>query len=154
MSVVALTFGSFGDIIAVIQLAYSIQKALSDSAGSSTECKKLAQYLDHFTNALRSVQSMLGLVPAIAAEHQMHDSVNHAISASFRLLKEFEGRFERYRRRLVEDAITRDTVRRMLKIWYSLKWLAIRSSAADLQRQLEGYVHIINVTLTSCICTA
>ncbi|PSS03320.1 hypothetical protein PHLCEN_2v3994 [Hermanssonia centrifuga] len=45
MSIVAFTFGSFDDIFS---LAISVAKALSDSRGSSADCRELIDYLDVF----------------------------------------------------------------------------------------------------------
>jgi hypothetical protein len=51
----SITFGSVGDIIAVVQIAWSLAKALADSAGSAKEYQDLIKELQTFDEALLHV---------------------------------------------------------------------------------------------------
>lgn len=50
-----ITFGSVGDIIAVVEVAWSLAKALSDSKGSVKGYQGLVKELETFEQALLQV---------------------------------------------------------------------------------------------------
>ena len=54
---------SFGDIVAAANIAHSIYKALSDSAGSSYEYQSLIDEVHSFEQALRTVDIAISRVP-------------------------------------------------------------------------------------------
>lgn len=56
--VVAFTFGSLGDIFALLGLAWSVQRLLSDRNGASAECRELVAYLNTFNSTLRLVHRL------------------------------------------------------------------------------------------------
>ena len=68
MSVVGFTFGSFGDIITLIQLANAVRNSLSEARGSVADCEGLLIYLDGFSQSLEVVKTRLE--PYCAPESQ------------------------------------------------------------------------------------
>lgn len=55
MATVAFSFGPFGDIIATIQLAYSILNTLRSSTDSTSDCVELAKELENLTQLLHAI---------------------------------------------------------------------------------------------------
>ena len=55
---VALTFASLGDIIAVCQIAVQLGRALGDASGSAREYQELRKDLDTFVQVLMHVSSI------------------------------------------------------------------------------------------------
>lgn len=58
MSIAAFTFGSFGDILALIDLAIQVHNALSSSAGASEDYRALVSELHSFSQLLQNVQTI------------------------------------------------------------------------------------------------
>ncbi|KAJ3538447.1 hypothetical protein NM688_g6521 [Phlebia brevispora] len=61
------SFGSFGDIVNVIQITYSLAQALRDTGRASNECKDLLEYLDAFGQNLESLR------PYVSSGHDSFD---------------------------------------------------------------------------------
>ena len=58
MSVVAFTFGSFGDIITILDKLDQIRRTLVDDQGSYSEFKSLVDEIDQFTRSLEFLESV------------------------------------------------------------------------------------------------
>ena len=151
MSVVAFTFGSFGDIITIIQLAHSIQKALSDTRGSAAECRNLIAYLGAYTTTLECVQNAFdSRNTAYAAPLRLAfsgpaaNAISRSIAISYDRMKTFERKLECYRESL-EGGSSGSWFR---DAWRKVNWPTIRQEAVDLQRELTAQAQIINIILT------
>lgn len=62
MSIAAFTFGSFGDILALIDLAVQVYDALSSSAGASEDYQALVSEIHSFSQLLQNVQAIHALI--------------------------------------------------------------------------------------------
>lgn len=84
MPVVAFSFGSFGDIAAILQLAYTIRRALSETAGASAEIADLIEHIDSFTRALHQIKAALAALDGV--QSGLANGVAHALDICFRAL--------------------------------------------------------------------
>ncbi len=88
---------SFGDIVSAANIALSIYKALSDSAGSSYEYQCLIEELRSFERALRMVDYALATTPP--GEHLAQD-IAAETTTCLDLLKAFHDRIKSYQKAL------------------------------------------------------
>ncbi|EJD47454.1 hypothetical protein AURDEDRAFT_183958 [Auricularia subglabra TFB-10046 SS5] len=63
MSVVSFTFGSFGDIATLLQLAWNVRRTLHGAAEASEDIQDAIASVDSFTLALQSVKSTIEAEP-------------------------------------------------------------------------------------------
>ncbi|KZV84986.1 hypothetical protein EXIGLDRAFT_269121 [Exidia glandulosa HHB12029] len=56
---VAFSFGSFGDITTVLQLAWSLKQILLEAGRGPSEIEELVTHIDVFTSALQQVKGVL-----------------------------------------------------------------------------------------------
>lgn len=56
---VAFAFGSFGDIVTILQLAWSLRKLLSDVGGASQEVQTIISDIDAFMKGMEAVKATL-----------------------------------------------------------------------------------------------
>lgn len=56
MSVIGFTFGSFGDVLSILKIAYDVRALLSESKGASEEYQQLLAELDTSLRTLHLVQ--------------------------------------------------------------------------------------------------
>lgn len=159
MSLVGFTFGSFGDIITVISLAWSIKKLLSDANGAPAECRLLVEYLDTFTNTVE-IAKTLTIDASIASTSATSDTappplsrpeystavtvVSHALSICRRLLEAFKSKLAPYEASLLSN----NACSKFVVFRRKLSWISIRKEALELRRNLEGQLHSINVILS------
>lgn len=75
MNAAAFTFGSFGDIVAVLQIAFEIRRTLVEAA--SQEIQALLGDIDSFLNVLQNARSRL------EAAQDVPPSLHHGLSHAF-----------------------------------------------------------------------
>lgn len=146
MSVVAFTFGSFGDVLSLINLTVKIQKALSDSRGSSEDYQALLAELDSFSEFLNTVRDALQVRDG---PKKLPDSVRNAIrsvlQSSTSLLQRFYTDIERYRRNLRKGgsgSMMRDS-------WMKIGWALFKQDEVrEIRRKLRDQVERINALLS------
>ena len=88
---------SFGDIVAAINIAHSIYKALSDSTGSSYEYQRLIEEVHSFVKALRTVEHAITMIPPSG---QLVQDIEAETTACLELLNTFLGRIKSYQKAL------------------------------------------------------
>lgn len=158
MSTVAFTIGSFGDILAIVQLAYTIQKSIRGGGTSSAECRNLVQFLDTFGRTLQWLMESLGLLPSsnttstsppVELEPSATIAIIEAVSTSKRLMTDFEKKLTPY----TQSLVTRGSGNWVRDIWYRVNWSTIRAEAVDLRMSLTEQRNIIETVLTvSIVC--
>ncbi|KAJ3543914.1 hypothetical protein NM688_g5802 [Phlebia brevispora] len=179
MSLVGFTFGSFGDIITIIQIARAIQKSLSEKSGATAECRMLIEYLDTFTGTVEIVKSLAfpGRSPPDGAQNASDGNVhgittplrsiqspftNPEYSASAnailrslwlcdRLLREFKVKLAPYEESLLYSS-GGSSRNRLRDFWRKVDWSSIKADAIDLRRNLAAQVQ--HITLILSILTA
>ncbi|KAA1479012.1 hypothetical protein DENSPDRAFT_830205, partial [Dentipellis sp. KUC8613] len=150
MPIVAFTFGSVGDIIAVVQLLDQVRRALCDSTGSSAEYQALIRDLDVFADILDAVEHAFhtpvykpagrgGVPPTVANAHRQ------ALQTSFELLCDVEGRIGRYKaclKRGGSGSMMRDS-------WRKVGWaLFKKAELQDLRRRVMDQVEVMHILLS------
>ena len=142
MPPIAFSFGSFGDIVALIQLASSIQQLFADS-DIPDECQNLVEYLTVFNHTLAAVQERLRTSSlAIATDN----AIRHSIAICRQLIQDFEDETRLWQR---SRRLTRSAG------WFALdsfcqrlSWITrIRPEAEKLRERLQSQAQIINLLL-------
>ncbi|PSR84398.1 hypothetical protein PHLCEN_2v5455 [Hermanssonia centrifuga] len=159
MSIVAFTFGSFGDIFSLVGLAISIAKALSDSRGSSADCRELIDYLNAFVRHLYCSDDILS--PFYADNGSSSDrsqprlnrlaviAIGSAIATCERLMTGFQTKFDPYQQSLVHGGSRRLGV----DIWRKIRWMSFQTEVNDLRRKIDEQRDVIAMMLSLCNLT-
>lgn len=149
MSIVAFTFGSFGDIVSLIELTLRVRKALSDSTGSSEEYQALILELQGFSDLLSMTRATLHSLKATNRQiisESIHLQVLHHLDHAGRLLKGLHMRIERYQDRLREGG----SRARMLESWRKIGWALFKNSELRAMKgHLEEVIGRINSLLSA-----
>ncbi|TFY76573.1 hypothetical protein EWM64_g7438 [Hericium alpestre] len=145
MPAIAFTFGAFGDIFSLIQLARSVQKALSESAGASMEYQDLVMEVDSFIKIVNCVHRTM----SFHGPNRLPPSVENALNASLAICSVLIGKIGNkiidYRESLRKGGGTR----MMLDSWRKIGWgLFAKNEMIDLQRRLAEQVEVMNTLLT------
>lgn len=148
MALVAFTFGSLGDIIAIVDLLNQVRKALSDSTGSSAEYQALLISLDIFYDTLLAVQDIFAptppsqrhaLLPSLQNAHRQALSVSHA------LLKDVRARIMKYQASLRKGgsgSMMRDS-------WRKIGWaLFQKPELEEIRMKMMAQVETHNILLS------
>ncbi|KAJ4469760.1 hypothetical protein C8J55DRAFT_193678 [Lentinula edodes] len=125
----ALTFGSIGDIITVIELLNQIRKALCDSTGSSAEYQALIVDLDVFSDILDAVKS----------------SISSTVQSSHNLLKDIHGKIRKYQCSLRAGG----SGNAMRDSWRKIGWALFKKpELVQMRRKVMDQVEILNILLS------
>jgi len=89
----SFSFGSFGDILAIANLALCISKTLSESTGSSVEYQELITELDAVSNALHGLHEIVSRQPL---QLSVQNTIKHALSRCWNLMDSFMARIAGY----------------------------------------------------------
>ncbi|KZV84400.1 hypothetical protein EXIGLDRAFT_727273 [Exidia glandulosa HHB12029] len=116
MPIAAFTFGSFGDIATILQLAWTIRKSLDESAGSVAQVRTVVADIDSFTQALQQIKAALSARASVPTE--LMNGVVHALEQCFKLLTQVKSRIDSFNSR-VSGAVGAGVVR---KYWAALGW--------------------------------
>lgn len=88
MPIVAFAFGSFGDIITVVQLALAIRTALCN-CGPSSECQALIKYLESFAYSLEALKPLLySQNPSKLLDNSAENAITYAIATCEMLMRD------------------------------------------------------------------
>ena len=107
MGVFAVTAGSFGDFVTVLQLAWTIRRILSEARAAPKEVQDLIEDIDSFTHALQITKAVLegtaNLEPSVA------NGVAHSLGICTTVLRRTSDKLKSY-----EEAFAR---KRNIKKW-------------------------------------
>lgn len=164
MALVAFTFGSLGDIIAVIDLLNEVRKALSDSTGSSAEYQALLISLDIFHDTLEAVRDTFSTASPSLRNHtpllpSLQNAHRQALSVSRALLKDIHARIAKYQASLRKGgsgSMMRDS-------WRKIGWaLFQKPELEEMKMKMMAQVETLNILLslalrsvalcTLCLC--
>ncbi|KZV88579.1 hypothetical protein EXIGLDRAFT_772549 [Exidia glandulosa HHB12029] len=127
MSVAAFTIGSFGDILAVLQLAWEIRKSLSDAAAASEEIQTLITDINSFRHALDSAHSTLKRAPHVP--QSVHNGVAHIMRVCTTLLRQVQAKVSVRQKELVK----KHGARIWRGVWAACAW-EILGGKADVEK--------------------
>lgn len=100
MVAATFTFGSFGDIIALLQLLRELRHNLCDAAAASEDIKSLIADIDAFSNALESARSTIERAQHVP--QSVRNSVAQSMHTCFRVLQQIQGRIQKHRLEVVQ----------------------------------------------------
>ncbi|KZV82677.1 hypothetical protein EXIGLDRAFT_729375 [Exidia glandulosa HHB12029] len=146
MPIAAFTFGSFGDIATILQLAWTIRRALSESAGgASTQVRTLIVDIDAFTRALQQIKSALDTSASVPAD--LMNGIAHALESCFVLLRGVQVQIKSFNARMT-GAVGARTLKRY---WAALGWeiLGGRSKVEAMRGRLSEQVEVIQTLLAA-----
>lgn len=145
MSIVAFTFGSFGDILSIIDLAVKIRKALGDGAGSSKDYQALLFELDSFSDVLTTVHNAIySQDKTQKLPGSVERAIRSALNSARELLGEFYASISSYKGSLQEGgsgSMIRDS-------WWKIGWsLFKKEEVVEMRRRLKDQVERHNALL-------
>ncbi|KZV84393.1 hypothetical protein EXIGLDRAFT_700486 [Exidia glandulosa HHB12029] len=145
MSVPAFTFGSFGDIVTILQLAWTIRQSLSETAGAVAQVQTLIADIDAFTCALQQIKSALDTRESVPAD--LMNGIGHALESCFVLLRGVQERINSYNVRMTGAV----GARALKRYWAVLGWeiLGGRSKVEAMRTRLSEQVEVIQTLLAA-----
>ncbi|TFY81405.1 hypothetical protein EWM64_g2603 [Hericium alpestre] len=146
MSLVAFTFGSLGDIIALLQLADQVRRALCDTRDASAEYKDLIAELYSVVYTITNVQRVLSIQGPRRLAQSVENALYHAVGVCLHLVAQMNERISTRR----QAACSRGVVKMMVAdVWWSIGWkLFKREEVLFLRKRLSGQVAAMNTLLT------
>ncbi|TFY54954.1 hypothetical protein EVG20_g9496 [Dentipellis fragilis] len=150
MPLVAFSFGSVGDIIAVVQLLNQVRRALCDSTGSAAEYQALIADLDAFADVLCAVQHALNPPAYQPARRRsvpppVANAWCHALQMSAGLLDEIRRKVLKYQDSLRiggSGSMMRDS-------WRKVGWALFKKPELEgIRRRVMDQVEVLNILLS------
>ncbi|KAJ7089767.1 hypothetical protein B0H15DRAFT_271130 [Mycena belliarum] len=142
---------SFGDILALANLAWTIAKILRESTGSSTEYQDLVAELESLGTALQSLDQIVSGPAPIKLQYSVENAVKFSLSKCQILMAGFLKKVEGYQHCLKKGGsgnAVRDS-------WRKIGWgLFKKDEIKMLKMQLMDQKTTINMLLALSHCTA
>lgn len=149
MSVVAFSFGSFGDIAtvaaSVLQAPRKLQFALADLRAASSEIRALSNDLDAFANVLAHIDRTLRGPEASAMPDGLRNAIEHALRLCCATLARMQTRIDTQRER-----ITKTLGHSVWKqYWAACPWSIMggHQAVSKLKEQLSAQLQAIQILL-------
>ncbi|KZV91145.1 hypothetical protein EXIGLDRAFT_837341 [Exidia glandulosa HHB12029] len=145
MSIAAFTFGSFGDIVTILQLAWTIRQSLSETAGAVAQVQTLIADIDAFTCALQQIKSVLDTRASVPPD--LMNGIAHALESCFLLLRGVQEQINSYNARMTGAV----GARALKRYWAALGWeiLGGRSKVEAMRARLSEQVEVIQTLLAA-----
>ncbi|KAF8823161.1 hypothetical protein HHX47_DHR10000113 [Lentinula edodes] len=142
----ALTFGSIGDIITVIELLNRVREALCDSTGSSAEYQALIVDLDVFSDILDAVKSSISSNTRLSPQSEsLLNAHRQAVQSSHDLLKDIHGKIRKYQSSLRAGG----SGNAMRDSWRKIGWALFKKpELVQMRRKVMDQVEILNILLS------
>ncbi|EIM79400.1 uncharacterized protein STEHIDRAFT_163759 [Stereum hirsutum FP-91666 SS1] len=143
--IVGFTFGSFGDILSILQLARTVQRLLSDSLGASSEYQDLLLELDRMLRVLHLVQG------ATTPRHgsgslsiNTHEDLRLSITRCRIVIFDLYARIQKFRESLRKGG----SGSRMRDSWRKIGWGLFKvDELVDIRRKLKDEGDVIMTLL-------
>lgn len=135
----SFTFGSVGDIIAIVQIVQSAVSALNDARGSAADYQALGRSLSSLAQVLTKIDNLT---------KTRKDVINMAgleqtLSDCFRCVNNFYATIEKYSRALGargQKNVMRDAFRK-------IQWLSEKDDVTDFQRNISTYLAMLQLLI-------
>ncbi|CAL1699190.1 unnamed protein product [Somion occarium] len=92
-----LMFGSFGDIVTLIDLAVKLKDCLIDGVHMREEVQEFVQFLDRYVTTLHCIRSVLSSASAQQIPTSLKNAIGHALAESKRLVQVFFAQLDSFR---------------------------------------------------------
>ncbi|KAJ7156843.1 hypothetical protein C8R43DRAFT_883734 [Mycena crocata] len=143
------TVVSFGDILTLAKLAWTLARILRESTGSSAEYQDLVAELDSLGNALQSLDQFVSNPGPTKLQSSVENAVNYALSKCRTLIAEFLKKVEGYQFSLKKGGSGNG----MRDSWRKIGWgLFKKDEIKILKTQLMEQKTTINMMLTLSHC--
>lgn len=143
--IVGFTFGSFGDILSILQLARTVQRLLSDSLGASSEYQDLLLELDRTLRVLHLVQGVT--TPRHGSGSlsiNTHEDIRQSISRCRIVIFDLYVRIQKFRESLRKGG----SGSRMRDSWRKIGWGLFKlDELVDIRRKLKDEGDVIMALL-------
>ncbi|CAL1699188.1 unnamed protein product [Somion occarium] len=96
-AVVHFTFGSFGDIIALIQLAIALKDCLADGATMRKDLEDFVHFLELYISALQCIKSVLESRSAQQLQPSSRNAIKYALAVSVNLVQDFQSQIDGFK---------------------------------------------------------
>ncbi|KZV84390.1 hypothetical protein EXIGLDRAFT_290589 [Exidia glandulosa HHB12029] len=145
MPIAAFTFGSFGDITAILQLAWAIRQSLSETGGAVAQVQMLITDIDTFTRALQQIKSALETRASVPGD--LMNGIALALEQCFKLLLRVKQRIDAYNSRIT-GAVGVGVLRHY---WAAVAWeiLGGKNEVDALRKRLSEQVEVIQTLLAA-----
>lgn len=87
-AIAQFSFGSFGDIVTLIEVALILKDCLVDGASVRRDLLEFAQFLDIYVEILYCIQAVLLSPRARKIQKSSKNAIEHALTTSTRLVEE------------------------------------------------------------------
>ncbi|KAF8245617.1 hypothetical protein K440DRAFT_402230 [Wilcoxina mikolae CBS 423.85] len=146
---------SFGDFLAVAELAHAVSRALNDSLGSQQDYRTLIELLDSVHVSLRTVSTFVVSSSAATSgisppDPLLLDGLRTHLSCCQKLMKDFLDSSKEYTNSIGRAGLT--TQKKDLgdwsavKEWKKIKWALYRAEdARNLEHRLKSHVNLFQV---------
>ena len=130
------SFGSFGDIITLVQLTYSLASAIRDTKAHHEQYEELAQYLDAFGQNLESLRPYVERSGSSTMDQAATIQIRNALTTCERLMRQFMDKYT-----LVQSP-QMSSLRYMGKrLKWAVRWvMSAEDDAIEQQRELFSTV--------------
>ncbi|TFY76066.1 hypothetical protein EWM64_g7947 [Hericium alpestre] len=143
---VSFTFGAFGDIVSLIQLATSVSKALHESIGASMEYQELVMEVDSFVKTMNCVHHIMSFQGPDRLSPVVEDALNTSLAVCSVHIGKIANKVTGYRESLRKGGGTDQMV---LDSWRKIGWgLFAKNEVLDLRRRLAEQIEVMNTLLT------
>lgn len=144
MSVIGFTFGSFGDVLSILKIAYDVRALLSESKGASEEYQQLLAELDASLRTLHLVQGVFLAKDAASLPPDVQMAIQQSVSNSRTLILDLYVKIARFRSSLQKGgsgSMMRDS-------WRKIGWgLFKQDELIESRRRLSEQTNIIRSLL-------
>lgn len=144
MSVIGFTFGSFGDVLSILKMAYDVRALLSESKGASDEYQQLLAELDTSLRTLHLVQGVFLAKDAASLPSDVQTAIQQSVSNSRTLISELYAKIARFR-----DSLQKGGSGSMMRdSWRKIGWgLFKHDELVETRRRLSEQTSIIRSLL-------
>lgn len=136
MPIAAFTFGSFGDILALIELAIQAYNALDETTGASKDYLSLVEVVHEFSQLLQNLQNIHRYLceAPYRPPPSVHEPIHSALERSKVVLDTICARIAGYQTYLREGG----SGNRLMDIWTKIRWGVFKQKEIKVMRkQLE-----------------
>ena len=147
-AVVQFSFGSFGDIVTLIQITLYIKNLIAGHIDLQDALRDLSEFLNNYASVLLVIQSVLQSPQARTLPRAARNAIVYSIKASVKLLTEFQSKAEASMGSRSGDGGISGLAQVVLRTF----WWSFRSQAdfEELQKRLRDHSSVITQMLTLC----
>jgi hypothetical protein len=145
MATIAFTFGSLGDIVALLQLAWSLRQTLSDVAGSSMQIRAVIADLDSFAHGIQAVKSALDMFKSMPAS--LRNALGLALQRAHAILLAMKSEVDTFNAKVASAA----GILSLKEFWARCQWGALggRTKVEAMRQRLSEQLVAIQVLLAA-----